>query len=228
MDALLPATWVVDSGATQHITNDMSDFVEVAELPAGQRTIRCAGSQLLVVRAVGTVRLHFVSDAGPTTLVLRDVAYVPDAAEKLLAPNRLLAEGVGWAVDHVTQACTATSGGVVLFRAPLCGGLHRLTPAPAVAFLASSSEETAQLWHRRFGHLSYHSLAPTSRAFMCRLLPLSNRLLLTVRPVCRRGGTAAPIRHLAIEPVVCLCGCTWTRVARCLLRVAVYGTVPRS
>jgi transposase InsO family protein len=105
------------------------------------------------------VRLHSVVNGRATTLLLRDVAFVPEAAENLLSPNQLLSDGIDWHIEHSTGLCTASVGGKVLFEARLCGGLHRLTPEPAAAFLATTSKETAALWHRRMGHLGYGSLA---------------------------------------------------------------------
>jgi hypothetical protein len=87
------ASWVVDSGASEHITNNLALLSDVREPTAAQRSIRgLAGS--LTVRAVGTAVLGSEVKGSMKQITLRNVMYVPEAPANLLSVPKAPTEAV--------------------------------------------------------------------------------------------------------------------------------------
>lgn len=61
MDVTL--SWILDSGASSHMTNDREDFCEFSEL-AGPLDVRVASRHRLAARGVGTVRVSAGTEPG--------------------------------------------------------------------------------------------------------------------------------------------------------------------
>ena len=82
--------WVVDSGATRHMTNDASRFVSLRPEHGYVRTAGKAGSAGSRLQAVGVgdLALSMIDTAGvPRTVILRSVWYVPDSSASFLGPQ---------------------------------------------------------------------------------------------------------------------------------------------
>jgi hypothetical protein len=76
--------FILDSGATIHISPDRTDFIELT--PIAPRTIKgIAGSTISAV-GIGKIRLHI---AKGTTLILEPALYVPHAAVRLVSVRSL-------------------------------------------------------------------------------------------------------------------------------------------
>jgi len=75
-------TWVLDSGASRHMTCYASCFQSVS--PYRGQPVKVGNGQLLEVKGSGKVVL-----ACPHELTLEDVLYVPDLAANLLSVHKL-------------------------------------------------------------------------------------------------------------------------------------------
>ena len=72
--------WIFDSGATNHITNDYSDLINIR--PNSPKSFTVANSSSLVVSEVGDVRLGDV--------LLTEVYYSKSLSFKLISENKLV------------------------------------------------------------------------------------------------------------------------------------------
>ena len=153
--------WVLDTGATRHITGDSSLLLDMKPLHeeifitfgnGGEHKAASYGDVLLVGAAGRSVRL-------------RDVLFVPEAAANLLSMSRASKAGATFIIDD--NSCRAYKEKELLFTADKRGGLYihsgssagkLAAGAPEVA-LFSQPKETPQEWHRRFGHIGYDSVA---------------------------------------------------------------------
>jgi hypothetical protein len=78
------AVWVVDSGSTQHITGDKSQFVSYRKLAKMELIVGIRGRMLTAV-GVGEVQiLECKTIKGPCVMTLREVRRVPEAKANLL------------------------------------------------------------------------------------------------------------------------------------------------
>lgn len=81
------AGWVLDSGATIHMTHDRSLFTKFD--PKGNGKIRIADGRLIKVEGIGTIKMLIKTKDEPLSLILNDVRYVPAVQANLMSVNRL-------------------------------------------------------------------------------------------------------------------------------------------
>jgi len=79
--------WLIDSGCTNHMTNDMSLFKELK--PMTITKVRIGNGDHLPVRGKGTIAIP--SHSGTKTI--SDVLYVPDIDQNLLSVGQLMEKG---------------------------------------------------------------------------------------------------------------------------------------
>ena len=155
LTAQLRSSWILDSGASQHITGDISSLKNLRRVQQPTPITFGDGHQASAA-AVGDVELINVQGGYVDVIILKDVLYVPGAAANLLSINQAVKKGA--AFSFTARACTISIGPVTLAEAPENGGIYelRIGSSPQMAQLAAASP---QLWHRRFGHLGYDNLA---------------------------------------------------------------------
>jgi len=143
--------WVLDSGASQHMTCDSSYLVDRVELHDPVSVMLGDGS-VCVATAAGSVQLT-------GDVQLHDVLYVPGLKTNLFSVKHATARGVQ--VLFTGSKATVTAGGRTYLTAVAdASGLYYLQQVSGVACAAVARvPETAELWHARFGHLGYDSLA---------------------------------------------------------------------
>ena len=165
--------WLLDSGATHHMTNDLSILVN--QQPLG-KLVHVANGKAMAADAVGEVVLREESDAG-CELRLVDVLYCPELPCNLLSLERVDAHGMTALIGSgrilvargSSELFTAHKHGrryLLNTKGPsafACGAPH-VASAPGAAVpvpgkRASVSGETAKLWHRRYAHMGYRGLA---------------------------------------------------------------------
>jgi len=146
--------WILDSGASQHITSTTNGMENVRALKAeADCKVLFANGHHEKVPAVGDVRLS--GQGMLRTLLLRDVLVVPGAAANLLSIPAAAKRGAtfkfedGRAEIHYNNVKVATAhksaDGVYTI-----GGQSTIHAAAVVP--------AAQLWHRRLGHIGAPSL----------------------------------------------------------------------
>jgi hypothetical protein len=87
--------WLLDSGASNHYTNNLDDYVDyTAWLRSEHRTLSTATSTTKII-GVGTVMIKVPDlNNGYQTVCIWDVRYVPDLTTRLLSLGTFLAEGM--------------------------------------------------------------------------------------------------------------------------------------
>ena len=86
------ADWIVDSGATRHITPDRKAFIEYST--AELRTVETANGAVLPGIGLGKVRLLVSVEGHTRSIVLTDVLYVPQIRGNLISVARLQDKGI--------------------------------------------------------------------------------------------------------------------------------------
>ena len=82
-------TWIVDSGATNHVCNSLQGFQVTRQLNEGEHTLRVGTGVVISAKAVGNVYLYFENKH----LVLYDCYYVPDIYRNLISIALLFKQG---------------------------------------------------------------------------------------------------------------------------------------
>jgi hypothetical protein len=162
--------WVVDSGASVHMTGDRSvlDNFMPCRLP---KPVVLADGNSKQICGVGT---SVITAASGAQVKLWGVCYVPGLQFNLLSVARMTLKGA--TVSMSSEGCTISKDGVDVV-AQQTGGLFVVPRGcseaaavwaagrrPAAAFYSSASAETPELVHRRMAHPSYEALARMAAA----------------------------------------------------------------
>src|SRR5437764_2185301 len=104
-------TWMVDSGCSGHITNDMKWYIDYVEFSM-PRIIKGLAPETTLAWGTGTVLLPALRPEGRSELELQDVWFAPTAPCNMLSPNRL--EELGAIHDPYTSSLTQVEPRVIL------------------------------------------------------------------------------------------------------------------
>src|SRR3569623_1234812 len=126
--------WIVDSGSTQHVTADRSQFTSYRKLEREAEIAGICGESLIAV-GIGEVQLKCKTPSGVSTVTLKEVRHAPRAHASLFALSKATdAEARVVLEERTAQVMT---GGVVRREAVKRGGLWEIeTVGKQRAFLA--------------------------------------------------------------------------------------------
>ena len=180
------SAWIIDSGATHHMTNQLEALVEVKEL-TDPKEVSLADHSMVGVTMEGTVPLKLRHGGSTVQFDLGEVLYVPDLANNLFSVAHAMECGISVLFDAARNTCKFLQHGVVIGTGMRREGLWWLngetmvTPGQAQwsgrRFAANSNYETREfmselsLWHHRFGHLGEDALIKIAKQGVVRDLP---------------------------------------------------------
>lgn len=143
--------WVIDSGASAHITKSESNLRNLRE-PAskeivvgdnGRLEVKCAGDMHVAIAANG--------ESNGEQVTVKNVLCVPNICANLMSVSQMAKHGKTLVFDK--HSCRIFDENAdLMVTAPLVDNLHRLNCASdkkATAFAASTD---INLWHRRRAH----------------------------------------------------------------------------
>ena len=150
--------WVLDSGASHHITNDASTMSDMRPLDDAIH-ITFANGEQAEARGIGSVQLGGLTGAAFDYITLKDVLYVPEACVNLVSIPLAVRRGIVF--DFAEEGCRVSRGRQLVTIVPPSGGVYVIAPSPGVA-AALSAKATPQLWHRHYGNMGYQ---PNSKGY---------------------------------------------------------------
>ena len=147
--------WCLDSGCTDHITPNKSDFVQYWAIGQASKA-EIADGKYLQIEGYGMVIGYSKMPNKSVSLKIQNVLYVPEANKRLFS---LIAAGQHGSMSTTTSKGTTISlnGAPYIVGLPKSGRLHSFdmelvknkNEVPQ-AIIATLSDYT--LWHRRMGH----------------------------------------------------------------------------
>ncbi|KAM2315364.1 hypothetical protein ACFX1S_028273 [Malus domestica] len=159
-DSPSPTPWVVDSGATNHMTNDPSALTQIQPY-TGTDTIVVGNGNHLPISHVGKSSISSLH--GP--LLLKDVLYVPAIKKNLLSLRRFCYDNhCFFEMDDRSFRVKDKKTGQLLLIGHNYGELYyiRATPHVTPKLVFYGERTTSDVWHARLGHPStaiFHVLA---------------------------------------------------------------------
>ncbi|KAE8712228.1 hypothetical protein F3Y22_tig00110260pilonHSYRG00155 [Hibiscus syriacus] len=150
--------WVVDSGATHHVTPDASNMINQSEfLGPGKLTV--GNGVALGIDNIDKVALSTTS----RVLLLNDLLHVPQITENLLSISKLAMDNSVFLEFHAKKCYVHDEAtGHVLLSGEEVDGLYSFekvcTGIKGDVNIASNSLSATKLWHRRLGHPSFDTL----------------------------------------------------------------------
>ncbi|KAE8686060.1 hypothetical protein F3Y22_tig00111086pilonHSYRG00004 [Hibiscus syriacus] len=157
--------WVVDSGATHHVTTEASNILESSEFSGPGKLIVGNGMPL----NVNLVGRSSVSSAS-RVLLLNDLLHVPQITKNLLLVSKLTKDNDVYLEFHANRCCIRDEKtGCLLLQGEESGGLYSFAinndaPAACMAEVHATyvKDSVDELWHRRLGHPAAPILASLS------------------------------------------------------------------
>lgn len=151
-------SWIVDTGATCHMTPDQNDFDSYVNLPE-PRVVKFGGKEISHGVGIGTV--HPITKVGDVKqmMTLQNVLHVPDVRRKLISTGS--AHGY---MGYITpDKIIKNKDNKTCLVAPLINGLYWAIVSQEKAY-ASIDVDTVDIWHQRFSHINKEYLLKTTNA----------------------------------------------------------------
>lgn len=143
--------WIIDSGATTHITNNKRLFDSFDSSQSSQVVV--ANDTKEYAKGKGTCTIDLISNNGNTsTAKLQDVLYAPNIHGNMISVHKLLNNG--YSVNFGNGVCEILRDGKQIAVADDVNGLYRLRRTHKVNNCLENEhkKECLHFWHRVFGH----------------------------------------------------------------------------
>eukprot|EP00170_Pyropia_yezoensis_P005576 contig_22655_g5592 len=199
-----PSAWVIDSGASHHMTGDKGALTDVAK--CDPVTVELADGRTRVATSGGTARMSVAGVHGETTLTLSNVLLVPGLSTQIFSVRQASARGYRTKFD--AEGVVIKHETAVKVKGNIDGNMY-MPPTLFGTGIANAASGTpsAELWHRRFAHLGALTLDRTARVVTGMHIDAAGitRLREAVCPPCTEGKmTRAPFpatRSKTTEPL---------------------------
>jgi hypothetical protein len=148
--------WIVDSGATVHVTHQKSLLMSYQTL--NDVTVSVANNTREKVQGIGVVKLVMNVDDAQITLTLKNVYYVPCLAYNIFSLHKALQMGLEVVFQPPCCIFSESSTTKIIAWAFEEGGLYVLDCTALTAdkmhtvMLMQNQNTALRLWHQRFGH----------------------------------------------------------------------------
>lgn len=178
--------WIIDSGASQHMTN-RNDWMKNGREVNDNVTI--ANDSKLCVKRIGNVELKLEIDNGCVSLKIHDVLYVPELFTNLLSVSRLAKNGLTVIFDE--SGCKIYDKQKKLIgKGVLINDIFKLDQwvepiAGKAASVSTSNHDEIELWHQRFAHLGYSTMCKMNDNFVDTIKSESESMRLC--EICMKG-----------------------------------------
>ena len=154
-DSLKDNGWIIDSGASQHMTferHHLSDYIEFKQ----PTTVYLGDNRTIKAYGKGTYRL--VADLGGQTqrLVLHEVLYLPELERNLLSVHAMAKMGASVAFGN--KQCKVTRNEKLLAVGEMRGKLYMLNTIREEHVSVAEVNSNLYLWHCRMGHLGMNDV----------------------------------------------------------------------
>ncbi|KAG6509172.1 hypothetical protein ZIOFF_034563 [Zingiber officinale] len=140
-------SWLIDSGCTNHMTNDKELFKDLH--PTKITKVRIGNGDYISVKGKGTVAITSCSG----TKLISEVLFVPEIHQNLLSVGQLIEKG--FKVVFEDNFCLIKdAANQDIFKIKMKGKSFALKPLEEEQTAFSIRENVTEIWHKRLGH--YH------------------------------------------------------------------------
>jgi hypothetical protein len=149
--------WLIDSGASSHLTPFKLDFTDYKEDPEITYAALADGSKVPIIGR-GTVLIHTtLPDNTKSELSISHVLYIPKCTQRIISPQRITAlKRFYWIIDKLTLTLHSKGDQKLLCSADLSKRdnsywIHG-NPKTDKFEIQIKPVSTWETWHKRFGH----------------------------------------------------------------------------
>jgi transposase InsO family protein len=144
-------SWIVDSGATDHMTRQLDYFTVYDEFDTALQ-VRIGDNKFIEAKGIGVVNVSCLVDGEWRDNHITNVLYVPELCYNLFSQGAATDKGLTYFAEK--DKCVFSLAEETVLVGVRTDGLYRLllrVRAPASAMVAKE-EDTLQLWHERLAH----------------------------------------------------------------------------
>ena len=184
------AKWILDSGATSHMTQMRELLTDYQELERPE-IVKLGDGHVVEAVGVGNVYLNMIfDDSKPKRSIMYQVLYVPKLSCNLFSIRAAVARGN--TVKFGTSKCwIQDSKGIIRGMGSLVGKLYQLGSEPVVqeqVSVASDADScTNNLWHQRLGHVNEQLLQEMVNKELAKGVTISKSAKLSFCEGCIEG-----------------------------------------
>ncbi|RDX84970.1 hypothetical protein CR513_33901, partial [Mucuna pruriens] len=154
--------WVIDSGASFHITPNRQMFATYRTGDFGK--VKMGNSACSNIVGIGDVVIQ--TETG-CQLTLKEVRHVPDIRLNLISVNAL--DEQGYNSHFGSKKWKLTKGAMIVAKGDLCCSLYKTRAKSCSSSLNAAVGSLSSLWHKRLGHMSEKGLQHLAKK---KLIPL--------------------------------------------------------
>ena len=149
--------WIIDSGASKHMTASRQLFCEYEELTSPEK-VSVGDGRIIDAVGVGNVRIALTHRKVKKHVTLYNVLYVPDLAVNLFSVRAATSHNK--TVEFGSKMCwIKDSKGRVRAKGALVGRMFHLDCQPII----NTAAVTGDIWHQRLAHVNNTTLTTISR-----------------------------------------------------------------
>lgn len=167
--------WYVDSGSTEHITNEKSLFNKLQRLPEQVTIAVVKEGDLITATHGGDIDVFSVPNMGPPVFItIKDVIFMEHARVNLLSVIKMVETGLQ--VIFQNNKVKILRGKNVIAEGKKNGKLYsvKFYRDSSKIFFGGRIEKDQELWHRRYGHISSKNLQTLQKNNLVLGLPVLN------------------------------------------------------
>ncbi|UYV78316.1 hypothetical protein LAZ67_16000942 [Cordylochernes scorpioides] len=165
-------TWIIDSGATHHMTPKRDYFTCLKECTSNMSSITIANGSSIEACGIGTVSANIVGHKGDASnMVAQNTLYVPDMRHSVLSVRQMIENGRK-VVFNRSGCHIMDMKGKLLIEGKKLGRLYYVQTTPSspidqndrVSLASECKEElTLELWHKRLMHVNAYTIAKMAK-----------------------------------------------------------------
>ena len=154
--------WFVDSGASYHISGNMTSFVRGSMEDINPIRIMLGNGEQVEALQKGIINLRVDENK---YIILHDVLYCTDMKSNLLSVLRI--QEKNYKVEFENNQCKVLQNNILVLTAPRVGSSFimkgHLQSEKDIMALQSNCNQSLQLWHDRYGHMNLNTLKNTAK-----------------------------------------------------------------
>ena len=143
-------TWLLDSGASYHVTNDLANLSLHTPYDGTEKLIVGDGKSISIAHT-GFTKLNVASKS----LSLQNVLHVPSISHNIISISQFCKDNNGVVQFSCTYFCVKDIlSGKILLRGPIKQGIYEVLSSSPVAY-TTHAHLPFHVLHHRFGHPSF-------------------------------------------------------------------------
>ncbi len=149
--------WIIDSGATQHMTYERDNLSEYVEFKRPCK-VNLGDDRVVLAYGKGTYRLSTDLNGSGQKIALKNVLYLPELKRNLLSVQTM--SKLGATVVFKEDECRISKDSKLIGIGTMYGKLYMLKViSEEYVNVMKKNNPNKELWHCRFGHLGMDNIS---------------------------------------------------------------------